>query len=149
MKWVGRGVDRQRGRDRDRIYHMLGEQEMRTKVYLESPTKNSARWRKQYTIKIRLPLSGWMDVKWITYPHKNIQHQTSMITLMDLWSWQNVTVECILFCLLSLWHTPEWQKVKLGKDREIKTEREKREKITKQTLPECQDCEVLAAIFHS
>jgi len=39
----------------------------------------------------------------------------------------------------------------LGKDREIEkdTEHEKREKITKQTLPECQDCEVLAAIFHS
>lgn len=28
-------------------------------------------------------------------------------------------------------------------------ERERREKIMKQTLPECQDCEVLAAIFHS
>jgi len=97
---------------------------MQIKVYLESLTKNSARCRTQYTIKIRLTLSGWMDVKWITYPHNNIQHRTSMITLMDLRSWQYLTVECILFCLLSLGHTPEWQKVKLGKDRQ--REREKR-----------------------
>jgi len=36
----------------------LGAQEMQIKVYLESLTKNSARCRTQYTIKIRLTLSG-------------------------------------------------------------------------------------------